>query len=91
MKIMFVQPDMEFRKHHPLVFKGFAATIPLGIAYLCAYLEKAGHELRVIDFQIGHYDIDLEIKKFNPVLLGVSICSPAIIHAREVVKIARKT
>ncbi len=88
---MFVQPDMAFKKHHPLVFKGFAATIPLGIAYLCAYLERAGHTLRVIDFQIGKYDMVREIERFKPDLLGLSICSPAITHAQEIVQTTRST
>ena len=82
---------MVFEKHHPLVFKGFAATVPLGLAYIAAYLERSGHQVHVIDFQIGNFDIADEIRTFKPNMLGLSICSPALPHAKEIAAIARKT
>lgn len=89
MRVLFVQPDMTFKKSHPLVFKGFAATIPLGLAYMAAYLEKGGHKVDILDYQIGDYDISAEIKRLKPDILGISICSPAVPHAFNIAKAAR--
>ncbi len=90
MRVLFVQPDMTFQKHHPLVYKGFAATVPLGIAYMSAYLERAGHTVAVVDYQVGQYDIAREIERYWPDVFGVSLCSPAVPHASELVRTARR-
>lgn len=90
MNILLVQPDMAFKRHHPLVFKGFAATIPLGIAYLAAYLEQDGHRVHVLDYQIADYDIAAELERIQPDVLGLSICSPAFTHAAALAREAKR-
>jgi radical SAM superfamily enzyme YgiQ (UPF0313 family) len=80
---------MTFKRHHPLVFRGFAATIPLGLAYLAGYLQRAGHTVGIVDYQVGDYDIGKEIRRFRPDILGLSICSPAVAHALDLAATAR--
>jgi len=48
--------------HHPLL-------LPLGLAYLAAVLERAGHEVRVIDCPacaLDHENLKVELASFKP-------------------------
>ena len=69
MKITFVNPPYPSKAHsHP-------AFIPLGIAYLGAVAEKAGHEVNVIDCQAEKLDYTSfrqKISQTNPDVVGVT-------------------
>lgn len=52
---------------------------PLGLAYLAAALEKAGHQVRIVDAKAESLSIDkvvLRVKEFNPRIVGISSSTP---------------
>ncbi len=87
MKVLLLNPDSSYQKHHPLVFKGFQATLPLGLAYIAGVLERDGHQVRILDFQIEDYNLSHELATFQPDLAGISVCSPS---ARNAFHLARE-
>jgi radical SAM superfamily enzyme YgiQ (UPF0313 family) len=59
---------------------------PLGVAYIAAVLERAGHEVRLIDAPVLDLDFpDLidEAREFQPDLVGISAMSPTSRYAFE--------
>jgi len=49
---------------------------PLGLAYLAAVLEKAGHEVKIFDMQAEEITIEHELKSFSPDMVGVYFSTP---------------
>lgn len=59
---------------------------PLGVAYIAAVLERAGHEVRLIDAPVLDYDfpqLTAEASTFQPGLIGISAMSPTSRYAFE--------
>jgi radical SAM superfamily enzyme YgiQ (UPF0313 family) len=83
MKVMLVQcPFKENQTIGP----------PLGLAYLASSLEKAGHNVKIVESMILNYglnDIKKEIKLFNPDVVGVSSVTQTIYKAIQILKIAK--
>jgi radical SAM superfamily enzyme YgiQ (UPF0313 family) len=84
MKVILIQPpSIEKRTIGP----------PIGLGYIASYLEKEGHTVKIIDTIILKYsleDIEKELKRFNPDVIGISTVVPCIYTAIEIVKIAKK-
>src|SRR3989338_11294715 len=52
---------------------------PLGIAYIAAYLDKCGHQVKLIDMAalgLNFRTLEKEIKKFGPKVAGISFLTP---------------
>jgi radical SAM superfamily enzyme YgiQ (UPF0313 family) len=49
---------------------------PLGLAYLAAVLEKAGHEVKIFDMQVEKTTINDALKPFGPEVVGVYFSTP---------------
>lgn len=65
---------------------------PLGLAYLASSLEKAGHEVDIIDaiaLALSKEQVDDRIKKFNPKIVGITAMTPTILGALEAAKLAK--
>lgn len=65
---------------------------PLGISYVGAALEKAGHEVRIIDAQalvLSRQDVYQELKEFKPYLIGVTTKTPNLYGALEACRVAK--
>ncbi|MCG8671183.1 MAG: B12-binding domain-containing radical SAM protein, partial [Pseudomonadales bacterium] len=65
---------------------------PLGLAYLASSLEKAGHEVDIIDaiaLALSKEQVDNRIKKFNPKIVGITAMTPTILGALEAAKLAK--
>ena len=88
MKITFVNPPYPSKAHsHP-------AFIPLGIAYLGAVAEKAGHEVNVIDCQAEKLDYTSfrqKISQTNPDVVGVTATTLLYTSAKQIITIAKET
>ena len=62
---------------------------PIGLSYICAALERAGHDVKLLDAQalrLSDDEIREHIRKFNPRLVGLSTMTPAF---RSAIKTAR--
>lgn len=54
---------------------------PLGIAWIAAVLEKAGHKVKIIDSPTLEIDTDnwfKEVKSWNPDIVGLSMLTPTV-------------
>lgn len=68
-------------------------TPPLGISFLGAVLEQAGHETRIVDFSVFPYSHEIlsrHLQEFKPDLLGVTSVTMTFNAAIQVVEDARK-
>jgi anaerobic magnesium-protoporphyrin IX monomethyl ester cyclase len=84
MKVILIQsPSIEKRTVGP----------PIGLAYIAGCLEKEGHKVKIIDTIILNYslkEIEKELKKFDPDVIGISTVVTCFKNAIEIVKIAKK-
>jgi len=67
-------PTLKGVFHHQLY-------VPIGLAYLAAVLEKAGHEITVIDcpaLGMSEDDLKRKLEGFQPELIGVTSMTPTI-------------
>jgi len=62
---------------------------PLGILAVGSALEKAGHEVQLIDEDIFYTDITRQVLEFGPDLVGVSFLTPAYTRAKKIVGILK--
>jgi radical SAM superfamily enzyme YgiQ (UPF0313 family) len=65
---------------------------PLGLAYLAAYIRKK-HEVKLVDayaLRLGWENVEKEIKKFSPDIVGVTGNTPNISQALKTLEIAKK-
>jgi len=79
-------PTLKGVFHHQLY-------VPIGLAYLAAVVEKAGHELAVIDCPALDMDQDALKKKledFQPNLVGVTTMTPTIQSALQSTRVAKE-
>jgi anaerobic magnesium-protoporphyrin IX monomethyl ester cyclase len=63
-------------------------TPPLGIAYIAAFLEEAGHEVHVADMQVDE-NMDFLARVADYDVLGVSTLTPYVALAYEIVRKAK--
>jgi anaerobic magnesium-protoporphyrin IX monomethyl ester cyclase len=67
---------------------------PLGIAYIGAALEKAGHEVKIIDappLRWGIKEVVAETKKFKPDLIGISASTVSYNRAVKLAQSLKKS
>jgi len=58
--------------------------MPIGIAYIAAYLKKHGHEVKIIDYLVENYsreEFQKQIKEFAPEIIGITTTTPTIYNA----------
>lgn len=82
MKILFLRPaDSEAFK---IFAKAGSISMPIGIAYIAAYLKKFGHEIKIKDYLTEKYDFN-EYQKllndFQPAIVGITTATPTIYNA----------
>jgi len=67
--------------------------LPLGLAYLAAVLECAGHEVEVIDCPaqgLDHEKMGEELASFKPAIIGITSMTPTINSAILSAKVAKE-
>lgn len=75
MRILLVNPQWMHREYFGKFDEARSVQQPLGIAYLAAVLEKAHHEVKLVDAAALGYEKDdmiREIRSFSPDLVGIS-------------------
>ena len=69
------------------------ASIPLGLLYIAAVLEKAGHEVRVFDPNLHNTplpELINQIKSYEPELIGLTTVTPTFNTAQKITFELRK-
>ena len=73
--------------------KTWCPSIPIGLAYLAAVLEKGGCELVLFDcpaLEINHKQLEAKIASFEPDLVGITAVTPTIKSALMVANVAKE-
>ncbi len=88
MRVLLVDPP--FGSHEiggeRELFAGVENVIPsLGLAYLAAVAERAGHSVRVFEGVLGHgYDrLDRLVRRYQPELVGIAATTPTFGNVRQ--------
>jgi len=73
------------------VLDGNNVVPPLGLLYIAAVLEKAGHQVQIFDSDPEYQDTMLkEIREFNPELIGLSFLTVAYQRAYNLCKALKR-
>lgn len=67
----------------------FAASEPLNLEYIASYLEQNGIEVKIIDELCGQ-DVEKEIKKISPDIVGLTATTPIAPDAYRIADICKK-
>lgn len=82
MRVLFIRPpDSEAFK---LFSKAGSVSMPIGIAYIAAYLKKHGHKVKIMDCLVKNYtkqEFKNYIKDFKPEIVGITTTTPTIYNA----------
>jgi radical SAM superfamily enzyme YgiQ (UPF0313 family) len=88
MKVMLINPPDTASKYK---FIGLVAP-PLGIGYIAAVLEENDIDVKIIDgpaLEIGWEDLENEIIKYSPDIVGITALTPTINQALKSARIAK--
>lgn len=78
MKALFFSPQLNTLIH--------SKPFPLGLLSICSYIQKnSSHEVKIIDRTLSHINLEEEIKKFSPDIVGISVLSPAVLDDAEII------
>ncbi|MCD4655018.1 B12-binding domain-containing radical SAM protein [bacterium] len=93
-KILLVQPVIVVNHHNPKKYV-FAPgnELPLNILYLAGFLEKDGHDHRILDLRVCRKPWDVletTIREYDPDIVGVTACSCEIWGAHLVAETVKK-
>ena len=95
MKITLVRP--EYSKVYGKFSLGKEVTTgeppPLGLCYIAAILERAGHEVRIIDGQVKHRSperISQDIINSETDIVGITATTPMINEAARIAELVKK-
>ncbi len=73
--------------------KMWCPNLPIGLAYLAAVIEKAGHELTLIDCQaleIDHKALGAKLSSFKPDVVGITSVTPFIQSTLKACRVAKE-
>ncbi|MBU0957630.1 MAG: B12-binding domain-containing radical SAM protein [Nanoarchaeota archaeon] len=93
MKLMLIVPPNTLEERYGSLSGIGTLYPPLGLAYLAAYAEEKGHEVKVIDSEAegyGYEDINKIAKKFEPDLVGMSTYCTTLNKAYRVAENLKK-
>jgi radical SAM superfamily enzyme YgiQ (UPF0313 family) len=85
LKILLINPDTGHRER----IESQAAWPPLGLLYLGAVLEKAGHDVKVMDngrIRLTVENLVKRVKRVNPELVGIGALTPTFKQAITIAK-----
>ena len=89
MRIVLVNPQWMHKEYFGKFDEARSVQQPLGIAYLAAVLEKAHHQIKLIDAAALQYDKDdiiKETRSFGPDLVGITATTASFTKALDVAK-----
>lgn len=83
MKIMLINPSLP-------VF-GRVPSLPLGLISIASYLNHYGHEAKIVECLVENSNVESEIDKFTPDIIGISVLSYlSSIEAKRLTGLIRK-
>ena len=85
MKVLLIHPPLTGKERYGDLADAGAYWPPLGICYIAAVLEKAGHEVKIIDglnLNITSEEIVKKVEDYNPDLVGLT--SVTVAHHRTI-------
>jgi len=83
MKVLLVHPMEKIRR----------TGQPLGLSYIASSLEEVGHKVKILDLLVQNFeifDINKEVKQFDPDVVGVTSMTPSIYDALSIIKSVKK-
>ncbi|MBI4812159.1 cobalamin B12-binding domain-containing protein [Candidatus Falkowbacteria bacterium] len=89
MKITLVQPPLTLKERYGVEHQSGGESIPLGLAYLASSARAAGCEVKIIDAEILHFNLERaarEILDTNPEIVGFTAVSISVDNAAAVAK-----
>lgn len=82
MRILLVQPDSASQVNKEYM----SLQYPINLGYIAAVLIRAGHEVKMIDFNvIERHELKNSIHNFNPSLVGVTSMTSSIYNAKDII------
>ncbi len=91
MKVLLALPP---ETHELEVYKILGANAPpLGLAWIAAVLERAGHKVKIIDSparKLGLKEFIQMVKSFSPDVIGFSIITPTAYRAYRAIKLLKE-
>lgn len=97
MKVLLINPPFEYtiQSCQPKILEeGLDFLPPLGLMYIAGYLEKnTNHQIEILDTQVeqlNYKQINEEIKKRNPDIVGITAMTFTIIDVIKTAKIVKK-
>jgi len=87
MRILLIYPRV-----YSVFKKGVTAqkNVPLGLAYIAAFLEREGHSVRILDMNIRPQNFKDELKRY-PDLVGISATTPLVREAWRLTSKVKET
>ncbi len=96
MKVLLINPPSEnlIGTNLPeMLEKARGHSPPLGIMYIASMLEKKGHKVEILDCQVeefGHKEVEDEIRRRKPDLVGISAMTFTLIDAILIAKTVKR-
>lgn len=93
LKILLIHPSAFMDGEKSSIEELHAVTAPLGLAYLAAMVKGFDVDVKILDanlLQLGFGEIEEEIKKFDPGLVGIGVTSASAKSGGMVAELAKK-
>ena len=82
-RVLLISPQVDYARMFGKASTTTPSNIPLNLLYLSAYLESKNIPVKILDGQINDLDeqsLIINIKQFNPNVVGIS-CATPLVHA----------
>jgi len=93
MRVLLINPP-KHEMHKENIWKKIDTCLPsLGLAYIAAYIEKDGAEVKILDLVVENFSYDnftKYLKEFNPDFVGITASTVTIIGALSIAKISKE-
>lgn len=92
MRVLLIWPPYKQREFYSLLAPAAPVLPPLGLAYIGAVLEKAGHVVKIIDAAASNLfgrHLVKNISDFSPDLIGITANSPSLSHALKTAHLSK--
>jgi radical SAM superfamily enzyme YgiQ (UPF0313 family) len=95
LKILLINPPaiVAYGSYKAAAKVGASPQMPLGILYIASVLDKAGHQIKVIDCDIDELDLNKIndiIDKEKPDIVGLTATTPIFSNTREIINQIKK-
>lgn len=93
MRVLLLFPPMLGEERYGKLAKGGSYLPPLGLAYIAAVLEQAGHKVEILDGSVGQITTDElagEIMRRKPGFVGISAQTPTYYRAIKCAEIIKQ-